>query len=84
MGISSEAAFKTYKQAIRKIERAMSAKKLDLIPGLSDQQSQIYMHYKEGKKPKEIAELMGISKEVVKVQIKRINQKMGTKQVNKK
>ncbi|SHJ41714.1 helix-turn-helix transcriptional regulator [Lutispora thermophila] len=84
LGISPEAVFKTYKQAIRKIENTMSAKRSDSIPGLSDQQSQIYMYYKEGLKPKEIAERLGISRDVVKIQIKRINQKRGTKQVNKK
>jgi DNA-binding CsgD family transcriptional regulator len=77
LGLSPKTVFAIYKQALRKIEKYREQEKAGIPPGLSPQQARIYKLYKEGKDIINIAKKLGIGSNAVRMQLKRIKEKIG-------
>lgn len=75
LGIKPSSVFDIYKESLKKIEKYLKAKDKELSV-LSPQQRKIYLMMKEGKRNKEIAEKLGIRKEGLPLQKKRILNKL--------
>jgi DNA-binding CsgD family transcriptional regulator len=75
-GLAVNTVFYIYQQAVRKIKQAKRQKKEGIPPGLSPQQEQIYILYLQGKKPAEIARIIGSNHRSVHTQLKRLLQKV--------
>jgi len=71
-GLRPDEVFHIFRQAITKIKKTKRQKKEKIPVGLSPQQERIYVLFQQGLKPKEIALRLGISGNVVYVQLGRI------------
>jgi DNA-binding NarL/FixJ family response regulator len=76
IGLSPSAVFQIFQQAVRKVRKARRQKKENIPPGLSPQQEKIYIFYQQGKKPAEIARMIGSDHRSVHTQLRRIAQKV--------
>jgi DNA-binding NarL/FixJ family response regulator len=75
-GLSVSTVFHIYQEAVRKVRKARRQKKENIPPGLSPQQEKIYIFYQQGKKPAEIARMIGSDHRSVHTQLRRIAQKV--------
>jgi len=75
-GLAVNTVFSIYQQAVRKIKRARWQKKEGIPPGLSPQQEKIYILYLQGKRPAEIARIIGYDHRSVHTQLKRLLKKV--------
>lgn len=76
LGISPQAVYSIYKQAINKLIRYKKREISNTEENLSPQQKKILLLYKEGKKQAQIADKLDISVNSVKAQLKRIKEKL--------
>ena len=76
LGITPQAVFDIYKQAINKLIKQKKQEQNGITASLSAQQEKIFLSYKEGKKQAEIAKELDISVNSVKTQLKRIKEKL--------
>lgn len=78
LNIEQKTVFNTYYEALKKIEKYLRLNKKERkIQTLSNQQRKIYLMLVEKRTSKEIIEKLGISKDTLKVQKKRIELKLG-------
>lgn len=78
LNLAPNSVFYTYKQALYKIDKYLKLKKEEKATCiLSDQQRQIYLMLAEGKNSEEIIVKLGITRDTLKTQKKRINKKLG-------
>lgn len=82
LGISPKTAFDVFQKAVRNIKKIKHQGEKDLPVGLSPQQEQIYMLYSQGKKPKEIANIIGTTSGNVSKQLSLIRKTLPKSQEN--
>lgn len=81
-GLRVDEVFHIFQQAVNKIKKIKRQRKENIPIGLSPQQEQIYILFNQGKKPKEIANLIGSSYSNVRKQLSIINKKVLPKLCN--
>ncbi|MDN5332136.1 MAG: hypothetical protein PWP45_1361 [Tepidanaerobacteraceae bacterium] len=81
-GLRADEVFHIFQQAVNKIKKIKRQRKENIPIGLSPQQEQIYILFNQGKKPKEIANLIGSSYSNVRKQLSIINKKVLPKLCN--
>lgn len=82
LGISPKTVFDVYQKAVKNIKKIRHQKKQKIPLGLSPQQEQIYLLYSQGKKPKEIANIIGTSSGNVSKQLSLIRKILPKSQEN--
>jgi len=75
-GLDIREAFGIFKQAVSKVKKIKRQKNAGIPIGLSPQQEKIYLLYVQGKKSKEIAEVIGSSDSSVRSQLNKIKKKI--------
>lgn len=75
-GLRADEVFHIFQQAVAKIKKIKRQRENNIPLGLSPQQEKIYILYKQGKKSKEIAEMIGSDYRSVHTQLKRIIKKV--------
>lgn len=76
LGIEQSTVFRLYEKSVNKILKLKGQKANLLEANLSEGQKEVYILYKKGVKPKQIAEELGISINTVKTQLRRIKEKI--------
>ncbi|WP_422445281.1 sigma factor-like helix-turn-helix DNA-binding protein [Thermoanaerobacterium sp. DL9XJH110] len=76
LGISPKTAFDVFQKAVRNVKKIKRQGEKGLPIGLSPQQEQIYILSRQGKSPKEIAEIIGCDYRSIHTQLKRISKKV--------
>ncbi|HHW01676.1 MAG TPA: response regulator transcription factor [Thermoanaerobacterales bacterium] len=81
-GLRPDEAFHIFQQAVAKIKKIKHWQENNIPLGLSPQQEQIYILYRQGKKTKEIAEMLKTSCSNVRYQLTTIKKKLLVKTCN--
>ncbi len=80
-GLRPDEVFRIFKQAVNKVKKAKRQQAKGIPVGLSPQQEKIYILYKQGKKPKEIALMLNTSYSNVRYQLSMIKKKSVSKTI---
>lgn len=80
-GLRTDEVFRIFQQAVNKVKKVKRQQVKNIPIGLSPQQERVYLLYKQGKKPKEIALQLNTSYSNVRYQLSMIKKKSVSKTI---